>query len=136
MLYLFNYSVIGRVLIWVTEWMKIKYTFICLFLLQPPLPTLIWHKKYHCNVSRMFFHYHLKLNASENVRCIHENWKEIVQTDCKFKFIWLKKTSRYVINPFTPFFKKAPYIYTHPLNFYTKFFIPPLNSFFKLPILP
>ena len=38
--------------------------------------------------SGMFSHYHVKLITAENVRFIQEkNWKEIIQTHCKFKIM-------------------------------------------------
>ena len=85
---LFKYSLTGAVLIQVTEWMKIKPTFTCAFILRPLLQGLTWHKNNQCDTSRMFSHSHLKLNVNENVGCIQEkNGKETIETHCKFKII-------------------------------------------------
>ena len=133
----FKYSLIGAVIVTAIEWMKIKSTFICSFKLQHYKS--ICEKKnyqcntarvfsqshlelnYQCNTARVFSQSHLELNANENVRCIQEKkWKVIIQTDCKFKIIWLERVNKSVINLFidSPFLKWSPYKLTPPI-FYT-----------------
>ena len=130
----FKYSLIGAVIVTAIEWMKIKSTFICSFKLQHYRS--ICEKKnyqcntarvfsqshlelnYQCNTARVFSQSHLELNANENVRCIQEKkWKVIIQTDCKFKIIWLERVNKSVINLFidSPFLKWSPYKLTPPI---------------------
>ena len=116
----FKYSLIGAVIVTAIEWMKIKSTFICSFKLQH-YKSICEKKNYQCNTARVFSQSHLELNANENVRCIQEKkWKVIIQTDCKFKIIWLERVNKSVINLFidSPFLKWSPYKLTPPI-FYT-----------------